>query len=135
MALEPVVRRALAVLLEHAGLANGLAVIEGALEEDVPQAFQQRAMRIAFTIGERVVLPMAGDPLLRDDRRSEPEPEAHGQRREVVQPNTAMRLRAMEEQRYADIRDMAGDDDEERPASTNVPPTPRTLASRTPTCW
>ena len=39
-------------------------------------------MRIAFAIGERVVLPVARHPFLRHDRRAQPEPEAHRQRRE-----------------------------------------------------
>src|SRR6185437_10605960 len=61
MALDPIVRRSLAVLLEHPRLADGAAVVERALEHDVAQTFQQRAMRIALAVGERVVLAMAGD--------------------------------------------------------------------------
>ena len=125
VALDPVVRRALAVLLEHAGLADGLAVVEGALEDDVAQAFDERAMRIAFAIGERVMLAMAGDPFLRDDRRGEPEPEAHRERGEVVQPHAAMRLRAMEEQRDADVREMARDDDEQHGHPPSAAQTPK----------
>ena len=85
--------RALAVLLEHAGLANRAPVVEGALEDDVAKTFEERAVRVAFAIGERVVLTMAGDPLLGDDRRGEPEPEAHGERRDVVKTHAAMGLR------------------------------------------
>ena len=77
------------------------------------QAFDERAVRIAFAIGERVVLAMARDPFLRDDRRGEPQPEAHRQRGDRVQVHAAMRLRAMQEQRDADVRDVAGDDDEQ----------------------
>jgi hypothetical protein len=69
-------------------------------------------MWISLAIGERVVLPMAGHPFLRDDRRGQPKPEPHGQRREIMQPNTSMRLRAMEKKRYADIGYVARDNDE-----------------------
>ena len=104
--------RALAVLLEHAGLANGLAIVERALEDDVAKAFDQRAMRIALAISERVMLPVAGDPFLGHDRRGEPQPQAHGKRREVVQAKAAVRLRAMQEQRDAHVGQMTGDHDE-----------------------
>ena len=126
VALEPVVRRALAVLLEHAGLAHGLAIVEGALEQDVPEAFEERAMWIAFAIGERVVLAMAGDPLLRDDGRREPEPDTHRKRGDVVQSHAAMCLRAMEEERDADVGDVASDDDEDdrHPPSSGQFPEP-----------
>ena len=113
VALDPVVRRALPVLLEHAGLADGLAVVERALEDDVAKAFDERAMRIAFAIGERVVLAMAGDPFLGDDCGGQPEPEAHRQRRDVVEAHTAMRLGAVQEQRDADVREVTRDHDEQ----------------------
>src|SRR5262249_2215060 len=73
-ALDPIVRRPLAVLLEHAGLANRAAVVERTFEDDVAQPLEEWAMGIAFAVGERVVLTMAGDPLFRDNRRREPEP-------------------------------------------------------------
>ena len=70
-------------------------------------------MRIAFAIGERVVLAMAGDPFLGDDGRGQPEPEAHRERGDVVQPNAAVGLRAVQEQRDADVGEVTGDDDEQ----------------------
>ena len=109
MAFDPIVGRALSVLLEHARLADRAAVVEGALEDDVAKSFDQGAVRIAFAIGEGVVLPMAGDPFLGDDRRSEPEPEPHGKRGEVVQPHAAVGLRAMQEQRDTHVRDVTRD--------------------------
>ena len=113
MALDPVVRRSLAVFLEHAGLANGAAIVERALEDDVAQAFDQGAMRVTFTIREGVMLPMARHPFLRDDGRGEPEPEPHGEGGEIMQPNAAMCLCAMQEQRNAHIREMTRDHDEQ----------------------
>ncbi len=69
VALEPVGRRTLAVLLEHARLPNRLAVVECALENDVAKPFHERRVRIALTIGESVVLPVTGHPFLGHDRR------------------------------------------------------------------
>src|ERR1043166_4400371 len=67
IALDPVIRRALPVLLEHAGLADSLAIVKGALEHDVAEALDERTVRIAFTVGEGMMLPMARDPLFRHD--------------------------------------------------------------------
>src|SRR5690348_4745733 len=113
MPLEPVGGRALAVFLEHARLAHGLAVVERALEQDLAQSLDHRAVRVALAIGERVVLAMAGDPFLGDDGRGEPEPEAHRRRRNSVESDAAMGLRPMKKERDADVRDVPCDDDEE----------------------
>src|SRR5689334_450560 len=112
MPLEPVVRRALAVLLEDARLANRLPIVESALQENVPEPLEQRAVWVTFAIREGVVLPVACDPLFRDNGRGEPQPEAHGKGSDVVQPHAAVRLRSMEEERHADVGYVAGDDDE-----------------------
>ena len=103
MALEPVVRRPLAILLENAGLAHRLPIVEGALEDDVAESFHQRAVRIALAVGERVVLAVAGHPFLGDDRCREPQPEPHRKRGEIMQLYAAMCLRAMQKQRDADV--------------------------------
>ena len=70
------------------------------------KSFQQRTVRIAFAVGERVMLPVAGDPLLGHDRRRQPQPEPHRKRGEIMQLHAAMRLRAMQKQRDADVREM-----------------------------
>src|SRR4051812_12484725 len=72
MALEPVVRSSLSILVENAGLANCLSIVEGALEDDVAQPLHQRAVWIPFTISEGVMLSVARHPLLRDDGRRKP---------------------------------------------------------------
>ena len=69
----------------------------------------ERAVRIAFAIGERVMLAMAGDPFLGDDGGREPQPEPHRQRGEIVQPHTAVSLRAVKEQRDAHVREVTRD--------------------------
>src|SRR6185369_2585451 len=57
--LEPVVRRAAPVLLEHSGLLHRFPIVEGALEHDLAETFHDRAMGIALTVGKRMVFPMA----------------------------------------------------------------------------
>ena len=113
VALEPVVGRALAVLLENPRLANGLPIVERALQDDLAKPLHQRRMRIALAVRERVVLPVAGHPLLRHDRRREPQPHPHRDLGELAERHAAMRLRAMQKQRHADVREMTGDDHEE----------------------
>src|SRR5205814_668421 len=85
MPLQPIIRRSLAVLVEHPGLPDRLSIVEGPFEDDVAKPLDQRAMRITFAIGKRVVLSVTGDPLLGDDCRGEPQPEAHRKGGEVVQ--------------------------------------------------
>jgi len=79
---------------------------------------------ISFAIGEGMMLPVTGNPLLRHDSRRQPEPQTHWQLRQVVELHTAMRLRAMKKQRNTDVGYVAGNDDEKnwfppisRPAS------------------
>src|SRR5512143_169103 len=113
MTLDPIVRSPLPVLLEHPWLPDGAAIIERALEDDVAQTFDYRAMRIALTVGERVVLAMAGHPFLGHDGRRAPEPQPHWERGKIVQSNTAVRLRPMEEHRDAHVRELARYDDKQ----------------------
>src|SRR5262249_32846655 len=110
VALDPVVRRSLSVLLEHAWLTNGLAIVERTLEDDVAEALDEGAMRIAFAIGKCVVLAMAGDPFFRDDGGGQPEPDPHRQRRDIVELHAAMRLVPMKEQSDAHVGEVARDD-------------------------
>jgi hypothetical protein len=70
-------------------------------------------MRIAFAISERVVLSVAGNPLFRNDCRREPKPKPHWQRGKVMESKSAVGLRAVQEERNADVREVAGNDDEE----------------------
>src|SRR5512144_1857432 len=99
MPLEPVVRSSLSILLENSGLLNRLPIVEGTLEDDVPQSFEKRAVRIALTVSKSVMLSVTGNPLLRDDRRRQPQPQPHWQRSEIMQLHAAMCLRAMQKQR------------------------------------
>src|SRR2546423_8843401 len=98
MPLQPVIRRSLAVLVEHPGLPDRLSIVESPFEDDVAEPLHQRAVRITLAIGKRVVLSVTGDPLLGDDCRGEPQPQTHRKSGEVVQFYTAMRLSAMQKQ-------------------------------------
>ena len=109
--LEPIVGRAAAVLLEHAGLADRLSIVEGTLDDDVAKPFQKGAVRIALAVGERVVLAVAGDPLLGDDCGGQPEPDPHRKRRQHMEFDPTVRLRTMQEERDTHVGDVPRDDD------------------------
>ncbi len=81
-------------------------------------------MWISLSIGKRVMLAMACNPFLGDDRGGEPQPQSHRQRCEIMQLYTAVGLSTMQKQRHTNIGQMTGDDDEKnrlppvrRPAS------------------
>src|SRR5690606_7349135 len=56
VALEPVVGCPLSVLLEDAGLLHRSTIIEGTLQDDLAEPFDERAVRVALPVGEGVVL-------------------------------------------------------------------------------
>src|SRR2546423_2043492 len=96
MSLKPVVRRPLAVLVEHAGLADCLSIVERPFQHDIPQTFYKRTVWVALAVGERMMLAMTRDPFLGDDRRREPQPKAHWERRKVMKLHATMRLCPMQ---------------------------------------
>ena len=69
-------------------------------------------MRIAFAIGESVMLSVAGHPLLGHDGGGEPKPKPHRKSGEVVKSHAAMCLRSMQEKRHTHVGHVAGDEDE-----------------------
>src|SRR5690348_9466887 len=103
----------LAVLLEDAGLADRLSIIERALDDDVAEPLEERAVRITIAIGECVMLAMARHPFLGDDRGRQPEPDAHRHLGELAESHAPVRLCAMEEERHADVGQMTSDDHEQ----------------------
>src|ERR1700682_4581607 len=109
MPLEPVIGRSFAVLIEDSRLANRLFIVEGAFQDDVPQSFHQRAMRIPFPVCECMVLSVTCHPFLRDDGCREPQPEPHGQRREEMQLDSPMGLRSMQKERDGHIGKVSSD--------------------------
>src|SRR5258707_1364733 len=73
---------------------------------------EYRTVWISLAIGKRMVLPVAGNPFLGHDGRGQPQPQTHRRRCERMQPNAAMRLRAVQEEGDAHVREMAGDRNE-----------------------
>src|SRR5687768_14090474 len=106
MTLEPVVRTAPAVLLEHVLVLHGFLLEENATENDFEDAFLHGRMRIAFAIAERVMLPVTCNPLDRRDSRGQPKPAAHECFDNRVEFHTLMCGRAMQIQCDAKIRDV-----------------------------
>ncbi len=90
--LEPVVRRALRVLLERFTVARGEAIQLPAFEQHALQAEQARAVRIAVLLAMRVMLAVHGDPLARRRARVQPQPEAAdvADRRDAGRPSDAL---------------------------------------------
>src|SRR5215813_1521248 len=61
------------VSLEHLGLLGLAHVVVDVSELNFPEALERRAVRVAFFIGERMVLPMNSHPLLGGKPRRDPE--------------------------------------------------------------
>ena len=89
-------------------------------------------MRIAFAISERVMLTMTGDPFLGNDGSGEPKPKPHWKRGEIVQTETAVSLRAVQEQRDTYVRDMTRYHDKKNGHPPSSCPYAETWHFRTP---
>jgi hypothetical protein len=76
VALDPVVRRALAIILQNGRVLRGDVVELVAFEEDAFHAEDDRAMRIAKLVGVDVMAPVNGNPFFRDRTGAVPEPES-----------------------------------------------------------
>jgi hypothetical protein len=93
--------------IEHLLVFAGLVIKEDAAEYDLKEPFLHGRMWIALTIGERVVLAMAGNPLLSNDTGGQPQPEAHEVRNRGMKHHAFMRGRSMQIQSDAKVCDMA----------------------------
>ena len=113
-ALRPVVRDVARVPLDDGGVLRFLEVKEHVAELNRPETRQTRAVRIAFFVGEGVVLAMDGDPLLRGQAGRQPqrEPEEPGHRR--VQRERAVRRGAMQVDGRAEDRHLNQDDGDDQ---------------------
>ena len=109
-ALRPIIRDVARVPLEDGGVLRFLEVEEHVAELNGPETHQMRAVRIAFFVGERVVLAMDGHPLFRGQAGRQPqrEPEEPGHGR--VQRERAVRRGAMEIDGRAEDRHLNQDD-------------------------
>jgi hypothetical protein len=98
-------------LLDHVLVLHGFLVEEDAAEGDLEHTLRHRRMRIAFAIAERVVLPVAGDPLHGRDARRRPQPRAHERLDNGMKLHPFVRCRTMQIERDAEIRYVAENDD------------------------
>ncbi len=114
VALDPVVRRALAVLGQRF-LVLGLGAIElRALPEDGLDAARLRAVRVVGRLDLGVVLAVDRDPLLGHHAGREPQPEAEEVADGRGEVERTVRLGAVQEDRDAgdgDVRQRQRDDD------------------------
>ena len=110
VALEPVVRRAVAVAL-HRFLVLRFGAIElGAAPQHFVDALDLRAVRVFFGFALGVVLAVDRHPFLGHHAGAQPEPEAEEMRRNRAQIHGPVRLRAVQEDRDRRDRDVRGDE-------------------------
>ena len=109
VALDPVVRTALAVLLDRRAVAAGFPVQLHATPEDVADALGERAMRILFGLAGRMMLAMDRHPLAGDHRGGQPRPETEEMVDDRVELHTAMGHRAVQVQGDGKNGQLGGD--------------------------
>lgn len=96
MALDPVVGRAVAVLVQHI-LALGVDAVElGALQEHLLDAMGDRAVGVFHGFHRGVVLAMDGGPFAGVHAGGQPQPQAEEMRHHRMQVDGAMRLVTMQ---------------------------------------
>ena len=106
MALDPVVGRVVAVLLQRLGHL-GLGAIElAAAQQHRLQAMRDRAVRVIDRLALGVVLAMDRDPFLRHHAGGHPQPETEEMRGDRPEVQRAMRLAAVQEDGDRDDRDV-----------------------------
>ena len=106
VALEPVVRRPVAVALDRLRVARLGAVELGAAPDDRLDSAGHRAVRIVLGLDLRVVLAVDRRPLLRDHPGREPQPEPEEVRDRRMQIERAVRLAPVQEDRDGRDRDV-----------------------------
>ena len=121
IALHPVVGRAMAELLDRLGVFCFRAVQLGAAPHHRVQAPRLRAVGIVHRLALGVVLAVDGHPFLGDHARADPQPEAEEVRRNRMQIQGAVGLRAVQEDRDRRDGDMGGCQRVEH----DLPPRPR----------
>jgi hypothetical protein len=114
VALDPVVRAALAVLLDRLAIGARFLVQLDALPEHGLDALDLRAVRIFLGLDLGVVLAVDRRPFLGDHRGRKPRPETEGVRQHRVEVHRAMRLRTMQVQRHGEDGELRGDQEIDR---------------------
>jgi len=128
IALDPVVRRAVAVLDHGLGIARLGAVELDAGQQQGLETARLRGVRVFLGLALGVVLAVDGDELLGHHARAQPQPEAEEMRRHGVQVERAVGLGAMQENRDAADRDVRRDEHEQE----HLPPSRVQQAMREP---
>ena len=106
VALDPVVRRAVAELGDRLLVLRLGAVHLGAGQQHGLDAAGDRAVRVVDRLALGVVLAVDGGPFLGDHARGQPQPEAEEVRRDRAQVQRAVRLAAVQEDRDGRDRDV-----------------------------
>ena len=99
LALKPIVRRTLAVLLDHRAVFARFAIQICAAPQHGADTLDPRAVRVVFGFAFRVMFAMDRHPLLGDHRCGQPRPEAEDVIEQRMEIDAAMRLAAMQVQR------------------------------------
>jgi hypothetical protein len=107
VALDPVARRAVAVLVQRFLDLRFLTVELRAAQQHRPDPAGLRAVRIIRRLDLRVVLAVDGDPFLRHHAGRHPQPEAEKVRRDRMQVEAAVGLAAMQENGDRGDRDVS----------------------------
>ena len=100
-AVHEVVRRPLAVLLDHRVVVGGLVVQASAEEDHPPDAVEDRTMRILGGVDVRVMAAVHRDPLPGRHRGPHPQPETHEMRNRRMEGDAAVGLAAVQVERHA----------------------------------
>ena len=109
IALQPVIGRAVAELLDRFRILGFAAIQLSAFAHDFAQATRLRAVRVVnrFTLG--VVLAVNGNPFLSHHARTQPQPETEEMGRYRPQIQSPVRLTAVQKNRDTRNREMGGD--------------------------
>ncbi len=121
MPLDPVARRALAVLLDIGALRPCLAVQLHAAPEHLRDALGLRTMRVFLGLDLGVMLAMDRHPFAGDHRGGQPGPEAKEMRDDRMEIHTAMRLAAMQVQGHCKDGEL-GEDQQHRQHAPHAQP-------------
>ena len=113
IALEPVVRRAMAELAERFLVLSFRPVQLAAGQQHGLDAARLRAVRIFLGLALRMVLAMDRDPFLRHHSGRQPEPEAEEVRGDRMQLERPVGLSAVQEDRHGGDRDVRRDEREQ----------------------
>ena len=106
VAFHPIIRRAVAVLLERFEVFRFLAIQLGTLQENGADSARLRAVRILFRFNLGVVLAMDGDPLLCHHAGRQPQPKAEEMRDDGVKIKPAVRLTPVQKNGHRSDRDV-----------------------------